>query len=311
MKVFISYRREDSAGHTGRLYDTLRARWGAGNVFLDVSGIDSGRKFADVIRTAVQSCDVVLAVIGPEWLTCEAGGQRRIDDPADLVRTEILTAFAGDVPVIPVLVGGAAPLPASALPGPLKPLAALDAHDMTDERWSYDADRLVEAMQKIARVPAAGPRRLTVRGFALLAAILAIGAVLAWRTPATAPPVPTPAPAGNPGRPGPGPAGAWRADVTYPWGATHAERLDLRVEGTALSGTASFLGIPRAIVAGTIEGDRIAFETHTQEVVGDFSQPRDVVHRYRGRIAGATITFSMLSDSSGSQQPVAFVATRP
>ena len=148
MKVFISYRREDSAGHTGRLYDSLRKHFGDDNVFLDVSGIDSGRKFADVIQGAIHSCDVLLAVIGPEWLTCVANGERRIDDPGDLVRTEILTALNGGIGVIPVLVGGASPPPAGSLPAALQPLAALDAHDMTDERWAYDADRLIRAMER-------------------------------------------------------------------------------------------------------------------------------------------------------------------
>ena len=175
MKVFISYRREDSAGHTGRLYDSLRKHFGDDNVFLDVSGIDSGRKFADVIQGAIHSCDVLLAVIGPEWLTCVANGERRIDDPGDLVRTEILTALNGGIGVIPVLVGGASPPPAGSLPAALQPLAALDAHDMTDERWAYDADRLTRAMERLAGTR----RRPAVMRSAPIAAVALLGLVIA------------------------------------------------------------------------------------------------------------------------------------
>jgi hypothetical protein len=144
VKVFISYRREDSAGYTGRLYDSLRTKFGDGNVFLDVSGIDSGRKFADVIQGAIHSCDVLLAVIGPEWLTCVANGKRRIDDPGDLVRTEIVTALDGGIPVIPILVGGAKPVSTATVPAALQALTAIDAHDMTDERWAFDTERLIQ-----------------------------------------------------------------------------------------------------------------------------------------------------------------------
>jgi hypothetical protein len=54
MKVFISYRREDSAGHAGRLYDSLQSHFGADNVFMDLSDIDSGTNFVDVIQTTTR-----------------------------------------------------------------------------------------------------------------------------------------------------------------------------------------------------------------------------------------------------------------
>lgn len=69
MKIFISYRREDSAGHTGRLYDSLKAHFGAESLFLDLSAIESGQNFVDAIKTAVGSCDALIAVIGRQWLT--------------------------------------------------------------------------------------------------------------------------------------------------------------------------------------------------------------------------------------------------
>lgn len=308
MKVFISYRREDSAGYTGRLYDSLQVRFGDDNVFLDVSGIDSGRKFADVIQGAIHTCDVLLAVIGPAWLTCAANGKRRIDDPGDLVRTEIVSALNGGIGVIPVLVGGATPPAASALPVVLQPLAALDAHDMTDERWAYDADRLIQAMVRLAGTRKR-PSILRPATLALVAVLL-IGAVTGarymWqRRSATSTSQAATREVGTSSA-----AGDWQAEVTYEWGAKYSETLSLTVEGREVSGTASFLGVPRGITAGTIEGDRISFETRSQEAIGDFSQPRDVVHRYRGRISGDTIAFTMQPEGGSSQAPATFTARR-
>jgi hypothetical protein len=64
LKVFISYRREDSAGHTGRLYDSLQAHFGQESLFMDLAAIESGQNFVDAIKAAVGSSDVLLAVIG-------------------------------------------------------------------------------------------------------------------------------------------------------------------------------------------------------------------------------------------------------
>lgn len=308
MKVFISYRREDSAGYTGRLYDSLRPHFADDNVFLDVSGIDSGRKFADVIQGAIHSCDVLLAVIGPEWLTCVANGKRRIDDPNDLVRTEILTALNGGIGVIPVLVGGATPLPANALPPALQPLAALDAHDMTDERWAYDADRLIQAMERLAgtrkRPAILRPAYVAVVAIVLLA-LVSGGFYLSQRR-------------GGASKNEGGAsavekvtvAGEWQAEVTYDWGAKYVEKLSLAVDGRDVSGTASFLGVPRGITTGSIDDDRITFETRTQETAGDFAQARDVVHRYRGRISRDTIAFTMQTEGGSSHVPATFTARR-
>src|SRR5262245_23176822 len=150
MKVFISYRREDSAGHAGRLHDSLQSHFGADNVFMDLSDIDSGSNFVDVIQTAIKSSDVVLAVIGKQWLTCSSGGTRRLDLPNDFVRTEIGMALEHARPVIPVLVQGAGMPLAPSLPEPLKRLASHDAHDLSDERWTYDVGRLIDATEKLA-----------------------------------------------------------------------------------------------------------------------------------------------------------------
>ncbi len=140
MKVFISYRREDSAGHSGRLHDSLQSHFGADNVFMDLSDIDSGQNFVDVIQTAIRSSDVVLAVIGKQWLTCSSAGKRRLDLPDDFVRTEIGVALEHGVPVIPVLVQGAGM--------PLAPIVARTAQAARVARCARSQRRALELRRR-------------------------------------------------------------------------------------------------------------------------------------------------------------------
>ena len=103
--VFISYRREDSPGHAGRLFDGLRARFGPDVVFMDVHAIGAGADFVAAIERAVGSCGALVAIIGPGWRATAGGdGQGRLDDPHDLVRLEIGGALTRGIPVVPVLV---------------------------------------------------------------------------------------------------------------------------------------------------------------------------------------------------------------
>ena len=149
--IFISYRREDSAGHAGRLFDRLREHFGRDNVFLDVVGIDAGVDFVETLDKAVGSCDVLLAVIGREWLTCcDKQGRRRLDDPNDFIRAEISAALKRDVRVVPVLVEGAEMPPTDALPEELKRLTRRQAVEVRDSRWDADVEALIEALEKQA-----------------------------------------------------------------------------------------------------------------------------------------------------------------
>jgi hypothetical protein len=148
--VFISYRREDSAGHAGRLFDRLRGALGPDRVFMDITGIEAGVDFVETLETAVASCDVLLTIIGPEWLACtDATGVRRLDDPSDFTRIEIAAALQRHVRVVPVLVGGAQMPPASRLPDELKPLARRQAIELRDTRWDADADHLIGVLQRV------------------------------------------------------------------------------------------------------------------------------------------------------------------
>jgi hypothetical protein len=106
MRVFICYRREDSQHQTGRLYDKLESEFGAENVFKDVDSVPVGSDFRLVLRSAIDRCDVVLAVIGDLWVDiADESGARRIDDPDDFVRIEIEWALKRNIAVVPVLVG--------------------------------------------------------------------------------------------------------------------------------------------------------------------------------------------------------------
>lgn len=146
--VFISYRRQGSSGAAGRLYDRLAARFGDDQVFMDVDAIALGVDFTQVIAQAVSNCAVLLAVVGPGWLTATGeDGQRRLDDPGDMVRLEIQTALERDILVIPVLVEGAAMPRARQLPEGLAGLARRNAHLLRHERFRSDTDRLLAAIE--------------------------------------------------------------------------------------------------------------------------------------------------------------------
>ena len=93
-RIFLSYRRQDSAGAAGRIYDRLRAHFGNDAVFMDIDSIPFGEDFREHIDAAVGQCDLVLAVIGPRW-SGKTDTSRRIDDPRDFVRIEITNRALG------------------------------------------------------------------------------------------------------------------------------------------------------------------------------------------------------------------------
>src|SRR5215467_9291931 len=131
--VFISYRRAENSGHAGRLFDRLRQRFPNCHVFMDVAGIEAGSDFVEVIQTALNTCSVMLVLIGREWLTCTDGnGYRRIDNSGDFVHLEILTALKRKLPVMCVLVNGGAMPTSEVLPDNLKPLAEGSAFSVRD-----------------------------------------------------------------------------------------------------------------------------------------------------------------------------------
>jgi len=150
--IFISYRREDSAGHTGRLFDRLREHFGKDRVFIDIAGIEPGVDFVEAIEKAVGSCDAFVVVIGKQWLNVtDADGRRRLDNPEDFIRLELASALRRNIRIIPVLVQGAAAPGGKNLPEDLKKLSRLQAHEITDNRWDYDVGKLIEILEKVLK----------------------------------------------------------------------------------------------------------------------------------------------------------------
>lgn len=146
--IFINYRRSDSEGEAGRLFDDLALNFSDESVFMDVAAIEPGRDFRKAIDQSVANCSVLLAVLGLEWLEAkDAAGTRRLDDANDFVRVELASALRRDIPVVPVLVRGAKMPRAEQLPDDLKELAYRNAVELTHARWKSDVQVLIQALR--------------------------------------------------------------------------------------------------------------------------------------------------------------------
>lgn len=223
--IFISYRRDDSEGESGRLYDDLVRAYGDSAVFMDVAGIQPGLDFRKAIDDNVAGCGVQLAVIGPAWATVTGkDGTRRLDNPDDYVRLEIASALKRGIPVIPVLVHDARMPTLDQLPDDIKDLRYRNSVELTHARWNSDVALLIGALKAYVNVnpahetetvhaqipvqlpapqPAPAEARVTkstlplVIGIAaaVLVAILAVGIALVMHKPT---PSPTPEPVPSP-----------------------------------------------------------------------------------------------------------------
>ena len=146
-RIFISYRRQETAWPAGRLYDVLVEHFPAEQVFKDVENIEPGEDFVERITAAVGSCDVLLVLIGPHWLTItDENSQRRLDNPEDYVRIEIEAALKRKIRVIPILVDEA-PMPrANQLPASLAALVRRNAVEINP--LTFDTNRLMATVHK-------------------------------------------------------------------------------------------------------------------------------------------------------------------
>src|SRR5438067_929985 len=148
-KLFINYRREDTAPYAGRLYDRLTAHFSADQVFIDIDQIEPGEDYVEVINRKVGTCDIAIVAIGPNWLgATDASGKRRLDDEEEFVRMEIVAALQRKIRVIPVLVGGARMPGTHDLPEALAPLSRRHAIELSETRFHTDVNRLIEAIEK-------------------------------------------------------------------------------------------------------------------------------------------------------------------
>jgi TIR domain len=183
--VFISYRREDTSGYAGRLYDRLGAHFGRHNVFIDIDTIGPGVDYFRRIDEALDSCQAMLVLIGPKWVTASLpDGSRRLADQDDLVRHEIASALQRNIMVIPVLVQNT-PMPGlDTLPESLRDLARRNAFDLSDHRWGYDLRRLTAVLEDATGSSVARTERKRLRPATVIPVVLvALAAtllVLVW-----------------------------------------------------------------------------------------------------------------------------------
>lgn len=184
-KIFISYRRDDAAGEAGRLADHLSRRFGTGAVFLDIETIDPGTDFVSVLQTTLQQTAAVLVVIGTKWISLRGASGRRLDDEGDFVRLEVEKALGRGIPVVPVLVQGAALPSAGELPPSIAALARRQTAVIDHAEFHADADRLcdrLEAMLGGGRAGQSGLRRWWPVLGGIGALVLALAGFAAWRT---------------------------------------------------------------------------------------------------------------------------------
>jgi len=151
-RIFLSYRRADSRYATRSIYDRLVVHFGEDAVFMDVDTIQAGLDFVDVLQREVQSCDVLVAVMGQRWLNIkDEEGNRRLENPEDFVRIEIATALERDIRVIPVLLDGVMMPRSTELPENLKMLARRNALQVKHDSFGSDLYRLTKQLELALR----------------------------------------------------------------------------------------------------------------------------------------------------------------
>lgn len=264
--IFISYRREDTGGHAGRLCDRLTARFGGNRVFMDIQDIRPGQNFAASIEDTIATCDCVIAVIGPRWLETV---QERAQAHDDFVRHEIGAALKRRVTVIPVLVGGARMPAAADLPPELADLSLRNAVEIRDERFDDDVAtletflaselHLADIPEKGTRVRRAGTLRFAIP---LLLIVLASAGYFLLR-PAGTEAVHTPAP-------GPEPApvidGDWVAEMQKPGQRPFRIRLTFQRVGESIGGMARYPTGDAPMHDVALKGRTLTFyTTHTPQ----------------------------------------------
>ena len=141
--IFISYRSDDSINIVNRLHDRIAETLGQKNIFMDVSAPLGGEFVADL-----SGRDVVLVIIGPNWLNAkDRSGRRRLSDPDDFVVIEIASAFAQNIRVIPVLVSGANMPKVSELPNPIQSLVRCNSTEISTSQFDRDAEELIRMIR--------------------------------------------------------------------------------------------------------------------------------------------------------------------
>lgn len=145
--VFISYRVQDTSGETGRLVDALKNHFEEDQIFMDIDKIEPGVDFTEVLSHSLDTCDVMLAIIGPNWQGRNSNNLSRIKKPDDWVRLELSTALKRNIRVVPVLVDSASLPDVSELPEDLEGLSRRQTYEISNKRWRYDTEQLIHFLQ--------------------------------------------------------------------------------------------------------------------------------------------------------------------
>jgi hypothetical protein len=148
IKIFISYRRNEGSGYAGHIHDVLQREFGPDSIFIDVDDIPLGSDLTNVLRDQVGKCEVLLALIGPNWLDVrDEEGIRRLEYPNDPVRVEIGTAMQKNIPVIPILFDGAKIPSIDHLPKDLEGLSLRNGIDVRPASFHDDMGRLMRSLK--------------------------------------------------------------------------------------------------------------------------------------------------------------------
>ena len=286
MAIFVSYRRDDAGGHAGRLVDRLTARFGDDAVFMDVQDIQPGDRFAKSIDDTIARCDCIVAVIGPRWVglmqaRTQALGAEAPAEAAqeDFVRHEIAAALRRDIPVVPVLVGGARMPTRQELPGDIAALSQRHAIEIRDSRFDDDAALLVDALAKTRSVRRErSVRRLGAGGYialSVLVAALAIAAFVMTRPTEVAV------------------DGVWIAEMQKPGQRPYRIRLTLIRSGERINGRVEYPTGDGPIHDGQLKGSQLSFATtHVPQFA---SSPATI--RYEGEVTGDGIRLTAIDEA--------------
>ena len=294
--IFISYRREDTSGYAGRLYDQVSSHFGRDHVFMDVADLEPGSDFVDTIEKKVSTCDALIALIGKNWLTIKDEQNKvRIRKPGDFVNIEIAAALKRSVEVIPVLVGGAKMPLQGELPESLELLSRRQALELSDVHFTRDVGDLIEALKRPAGTRVSrSPRWLKPALVVSISSICVLAAgigIWTWQNlphsqPRVEAPVPSVPKSTLPANPSKAVndtdiSGNWRA-VVQKEDTKYEIYFTFQIVGDKLFGKAIYPTGEGGILNGAVTQDKISFIT---KHVPDFAD-EEATFTVEGRITG-------------------------
>lgn len=148
--IFVNYRQSDSQHAAMAIATILKHSFAEGEVFIDRSSILGGKDWPNSISNALESAQVLVAVLGEDWLRSWDGhGRRRIDHPKDWVRLELSRAFERGIPVVPVLLESAEIPPPEALDNCLLNICRAQAERIRLDTWDSDLAHLISTLSQL------------------------------------------------------------------------------------------------------------------------------------------------------------------